>query len=160
MRLWWVLRCHLRELRSKAEARFFRHSASQGSTPGAACLSSHTIIACGSSHFPGKAATHRATPHPDGFPLCHLQLVGWVGFCSMTQDTDVLCRAPLAKFTGADGERPARVLAHPHGFSVIRVGPCSPSLPPRTEHLYRLTTHPVMIQHHFHKPEPLTEYPQ
>lgn len=160
MRLWWVLQCQLREPRSKAEARFFRHTASQGSKPGAACLSSRNIIACGSSHFLRKAATHRATPHPDGSPFWHLQLMGRVGFCSMTQDTDVLCRAPLAKFTGADGERPARVLAHPHRFSVICVGPCLPSLPPRTEHLYRLTTQSVMIQHHFHKPELLIEYPQ
>ena len=103
--------------------------------PGTACLGCHTIVACGSSHYHGKDATHKATPHPDGSPLWHLQLMGRVGFLSMTQDTDVFCRAPLAKFTGADDERPARVLVHPHGFYVICVGPCSPLLPPLKEHL-------------------------
>ena len=118
-RLWdygGFLRCQLREPRGKAEVRFFQHSTSRGSMPGAACLACHTIVACGSSHYHGKDATHKATPHPDGSSLWHLQLVGQVGFRSMTQDTDVFCRAPLAQFTGADDERPVRVLVHPHGF--------------------------------------------
>lgn len=154
MRLWWVLRCHLRNSEVKQKPDSFDTQQVRAACqvlPVSALTPSLPVAHPISS---GKLP-HRATPHPDGSPLWHLQLVGRVGFCSMTRDTDVLCRAPLARFTGADGERPARVLAHPHEFSVIYVGPCSPSIPPRTEHLCRLTTQPVMIQHHFHKPEPL-----
>lgn len=52
---------------------------------------------------------------PD-LPLQQLQLTGQVYSSSVTKGTSFSCITPIIKVTGLDGERPAWILVHLHGF--------------------------------------------